>query len=165
MATFGLAAAAEMVIVQDGQPRAIIVVAKDMAGPAKQKIQTAAHELQAYIQKMSGVKLPIVDDVQNPAGPLILVGRSRLSGGLGMAIPGGVTSARREEGFVIACKGDRLLLAGNNDGPYHGTEYAVYDFLRNLGVDGSCRASSARSCRTPRRSACPSSGWRKSRTS
>ena len=30
--------------------------------------------------------------------------------------------------------GDRLLLAGNNDGPYHGTEYAVYDFLRSLGV-------------------------------
>ena len=35
---------------------------------------------------------------------------------------------------MIVCKGDRLLLAGNNDGPYHGTEYAVYDFLRSLGV-------------------------------
>ena len=35
---------------------------------------------------------------------------------------------------MIVCRGDRLLLAGNNDGPYHGTEYAVYDFLRSLGV-------------------------------
>jgi len=26
------------------------------------------------------------------------------------------------------------VLAGNNDGPYHGTEYAVYDFLRSLGI-------------------------------
>ncbi|MFA6107960.1 MAG: DUF4838 domain-containing protein [Candidatus Latescibacterota bacterium] len=42
--------------------------------------------------------------------------------------------ARREEGYAIVCRGDRLLLAGNNDGPYHGTEYAVYDFLRGLGV-------------------------------
>ena len=134
MATNGSAVAAEMVIVQDGQPRATIVVAKDPAGPAREKTQTAARELQSYIQKISGARLPIVDDAQNPAGPLILVGRSRLSDGLGVAIPGGVTSARREEGFVIACKGDRLLLAGNNDGPYHGTEYAVYDLLRSLGV-------------------------------
>ena len=125
---------AEIVIVQDGQPRATIVVAKDTAGPAMQKIKTAAEELQAYIQKISAARLPIVDDAQNPAGPLVLVGRSRLSDRLGLAIPGGVTAARREEGFVIACKGDRLLLAGNNDGPYHGTEYAVYDFLRSLGV-------------------------------
>ena len=107
---------------------------KTRRGRPGRRSETAAEELQAYIQKISGAKLPIVDDSQNPAGPLILVGRSRLSDGLGMAIPGGVTSARREEGFVIACKGDRLLLAGNNDGPYHGTEYAVYDFLRSLGV-------------------------------
>ncbi len=132
--TFGSAATGEMVIVQDGQPRATIVVAKDAAGPAKQKIKTAAEELQTYVQKISGAKLPIVDDGQNPSGTLVLLGRSRWSDGLGVAIPGGVTSGRREEGFVIACKGDRLLLAGNNDGPYHGTEYAVYDFLRSLGV-------------------------------
>ena len=34
------ATAAELVIVQDGQPRATIVVAKDAAGPAKQKTKT-----------------------------------------------------------------------------------------------------------------------------
>ena len=47
----------EMVLVQDGQPRATIVVAKDVAEGAKQKIQTAAEELQAYVQKISGAKL------------------------------------------------------------------------------------------------------------
>lgn len=128
------ATAGDMIIVQDGQPRATIVVAKDAAEPAKGKIQTAAEELQAYVQKISGAKLPIVDDVQGVKGPAILVGRSRLSDALGVAIPAGVSANRRDEGFVIVCRGERLLLAGNNDGPYHGTEYAVYDFLRSLGV-------------------------------
>ena len=128
------AAAADMVIVQDGQPQATIVVAKDGADTIKQKVKTAADELQAYVHKISGAKLPIVNDGQSPAGKLILVGRSRLSDALGVAIPAGLSPDRRDEGFVIACRGDRLLLAGNNDGPYHGTEYAVYDFLRSLGV-------------------------------
>ena len=128
------AAAADMVIVQDGQPQATIVVAKEGADTIKQKVKTAADELQAYVHKISGAKLPIVDDAQSPAGKLILVGRSRLSDALGVAIPAGLSPDRRDEGFVIACRGDRLLLAGNNDGPYHGTEYAVYDFLRSLGV-------------------------------
>lgn len=128
------ATAAEMTIVENGQPRATIVVAKDSPEPVKQKIQTAAEELQTYVQKISGAKLPIVDDSQNVTGPLILVGVSRLSGALGVPVPGGLTSGRRDEGFVIVCRGDRLLLAGNNAGPYHGTEYAVYDFLRGLGV-------------------------------
>lgn len=127
-------AAGEMVVVQDGQPRATIIVAKDVAEPAKGKRQTAAGQLQAYVQKMCGAKLPIVDDGQDVKGPVILVGRSRLSDALGVPVPAGVGPDRRDEGFVIVCRGDRLLLAGNDDGPYHGTEYAVYDFLRSLGV-------------------------------
>ncbi len=126
-------AAGEMVVVQNGQPRATIIVAKDVAEPAKGKLQTAAEELQAYVQKMCGAKLPIVDDGQDVEGPVILVGRSRLSDALGVPVPAGGPD-RRDEGFVIVCRGDRLLLAGNDDGPYHGTEYAVYDFLRSLGV-------------------------------
>jgi hypothetical protein len=127
-------AAAEMVLVQDGQPQATIVVAKDGEDPVKQKIHTAAEELQTYVQKISGAKLPIVDDDQRPAGKLVLVGRSRLSDAMGVDVPGGLSPGRRDEGFLIVCQGDRLLLAGNNDGPYHGTEYAVHDFLRSLGV-------------------------------
>ncbi len=118
----------------DGQPRATIIVAKDVAEPAKGKRQTAAGQLQAYVQKMCGAKLPIVDDGQDVKGPVILVGRSRLSDALGVPVPAGVGPDRRDEGFVIVCRGDRLLLVGNDDGPYHGTEYAVYDFLRSLGV-------------------------------
>ena len=86
-------AAADMVLVADGQPRATIVVAKDTAAPARQKIRTAAEELQTYVRKISGATLPIVNDSQTPAGALILVGRSRLSDSLGVAIPGGVSAA------------------------------------------------------------------------
>ena len=59
---------------------------------------------------------------------------SKLTDAMDVEIPSGITNARREEGFVIVCEGDRLVLAGNNDGPYHGTEYAVYEFLNRLGV-------------------------------
>ena len=51
-----------------------------------------------------------------------------------MDIPSGLTPARHEEGFVISAQGDRLLLAGNDAGPYHGTEYAVSEMLERLGV-------------------------------
>jgi len=119
-----------VVLVEDGRPRATIVIAKD----AGEKIKTAAGELQGYVEKISGAKLPIARDNEPATGALVLVGASRLSDAMGVNIPSGLTNSRREEGFVIVAKGDRLLLAGNSDGPYHGTEYAVYDFLRGLGV-------------------------------
>lgn len=71
--------AADLVIVQDGQPKATIVIAQDAPESIRQKLQTAAEELQTYLQKMSGATLTIVDDSQNPPGALILVGRSRLT--------------------------------------------------------------------------------------
>ncbi len=119
-----------MTLTRDGQPRATIVVAAD----AGEKVKLAAEELQTYLQKISGAKLPITTDTEQPSGVLILVGKSRLTEALPVAIPAGLTNARREEGFVIYCRGDRLLLAGNDAGPYHGTEYAVYTFLQRLGV-------------------------------
>ena len=95
----------------------------------------------------------------------MLVGRSRLSDSLGVAIPGGVSPSRREEGFVIVCKGDRLLLAGNNDGPFHGTEYAVYDFLRSLGVRWFMPGEFGEIVPHAATIRVPSSGSRRSRTS
>lgn len=128
-------------VTKDGAPVARIVIAKTAIAPAAddataQKISTAAKELQAYIKKLSGAEVPIIsDETDPPAGPLILVGRSRLTDAMADAkIPAGLTPSRAEEGFVILCRGDRLLLAGNDEGPYHGTEYAVYALLENLGV-------------------------------
>ena len=137
-------AAAPMTIVRDGASNATIVVAADAleediepspwSRTPGQKIAAAAQELQIYIEKICGAKLPVVSDAQNVAGNLIIVGPSRYTDRMGAEIPSGLTPARRDEGFTIACRGDRLVLAGNDAGPYHGTEYAVYDFLERLGV-------------------------------
>ncbi|MBM3473324.1 MAG: DUF4838 domain-containing protein [Armatimonadetes bacterium] len=121
-------AADGMVIVRDGQPAATVVTAAD-AGP---KVSAAVAELREYVRKMSGAELPVATDAAPPEGRLILVGPSRLTRDL--EVPSGLTNPRREEGYVVLCRGERLVLAGNDEGPYHGTEYAVYDLLRRLGV-------------------------------
>jgi hypothetical protein len=137
-----------LTLVDKGTPRATIVVMKEaVAAPADPeaakvgwevpmptKIAGAARDLQVYLQKMSGAKVPIVGDDQKPSGTLILVGRSALTKPLDAQIPAGLTPQRAEEGFVVLARGDRLLLAGNDAAPYHGTEYAVAHFLHGQGV-------------------------------
>lgn len=139
---------AAMILTENGEPRATIVIAKAALGaptepridelhlvqPTTNKVAAAARELQLYIEKISGAKLPIVSDETKPAGVLILVGKSSLTQSWNDTIPSGLTPSRREEGLLILAKGDRLLLAGNDEGPYHGTEYAVAEFLERLGV-------------------------------
>lgn len=141
-------AAAEMVLVEDGVARATIVISgKALTGapdpepaalgmpqaPAN-KIAAAARDLQTYVVKITGADLRIVGDATPPAGPLILIGKSALTRSLDDKIPAGLSPQRDEEGFVILSQGDRLLLAGNDEGPYHGTEYAVSELLHRLGV-------------------------------
>ena len=55
-------------LVAEGKPKGVIVVAKDAAAPE----QFAAGELQAYVAEMSGARLPIAH--QAGAGPAIVVG-------------------------------------------------------------------------------------------
>ncbi|MGD0090848.1 MAG: DUF4838 domain-containing protein [Planctomycetota bacterium] len=137
-------------LVQDGKPAATIIVAKEAcdakpwkpavgtSGLPAQKVRLAAEELQGYIEKISGAKLAIVSDDQAPALPkgqaAILVGASKQTEPLKLNIPSGLTTARQEEGYVIIAKGDTLVLAGNDKGPYQGTFYAVAELLNRLGV-------------------------------
>lgn len=121
---------AQVTLVEDGQPRATVVIAADAA----EKVHHAAAELQEYVDKLSGARLPLATDADEVAGALVLVGPSALTEAMDLEIPSGVTNERREEGFIIECRPDRLVLAGNSDGPYHGTEYAVYALLERLGV-------------------------------
>jgi len=64
--------------------------------------RAGAAELQRYIERISGARLPIVDDTAAPAGTLLLVGRSKLTDATSeLKIPAGRTKGLNEEGFVI----------------------------------------------------------------
>jgi hypothetical protein len=126
-----LSGPAELVLVKDGQPVATIVTAASPSDNAR----VAAAELQEFIEKISGARLPVVGDDSASSGTLILVGRSKLTDQIAdLRIPAGRTRNLNEEGFVIRTQGDRLVLAGNDEKPYLGTRYAVIQFLHGLGV-------------------------------
>lgn len=140
---------ANITLVDKGVANATIIVAKEAIGaptepdgttfasaqPRPNKIAAAACDLQTYIEKMSGAALPIIgDDQPVPKGNLILVGHSALTKALDTRIPSGLTPARDEEGYLLLTNGNRLLVAGNDESPYHGTEYAADALLHRLGV-------------------------------
>ncbi|MFT7527429.1 MAG: hypothetical protein ACI9LY_002584 [Arenicella sp.] len=64
----------------------------------------------------------------------ILVGLSKYTKHYQGEISAGLSNQREEEGYAILTRGNTLVLAGNEEAPYHGTEYAVYFFLHKLGV-------------------------------
>ncbi|NQU11281.1 DUF4838 domain-containing protein [bacterium] len=134
LTSVSLLKAAPLTLVENGQPRAAIVVA---AG--EPKAEQAAAEIQKYVEKMSGAKLPIVKEGEPVNAPVsILVGHTAAAKKLRVEVPAGFNPAVRpeafeEEGFVIKTKGNNLVIGGNSDGPYQGTIYAGYEFLERLG--------------------------------
>src|SRR5690349_12547325 len=91
----------KLILVENGKPIASIVIA---AAPSE-NARVAAEELQRYLEKMSGARLPIVTDAAPPSGPLVLIGKSRLTDAMrGLEIPSGRTKDLHEEGFVIRCR-------------------------------------------------------------
>ncbi|MFP4026280.1 MAG: DUF4838 domain-containing protein [Candidatus Brocadiia bacterium] len=135
MAVLGFVAvpcsAAEFVLTQKGKPAATLVIGEKPSENAK----TAAKELQYYVRKISGAELPIVDAGNAPKGRLVLVGRSSTTESIkGLKIPRGSSRDLGEEGFIIWCDKNRLVLAGNDEEPYFGTRYAVCELLHRLGV-------------------------------
>jgi hypothetical protein len=125
--------AADLTLVQDGQPAAVIIMA------AEPQAARAGAEIQKYIEKMSGAKLPLVLEGEAAGSPIsILVGHTAAAGKLGVQIPAGFDPAIRpeafeKEGFVIKTRGNNLVIGGNSDGPYQGTIYGAYEFLERLG--------------------------------
>ena len=132
----------KLTLVQDGQPRAVIVLAKAPTRAA----QFAAFELQWHIEKITGAKLPLVAD-DAPAAPgtvRLCVGESAATLALGLK-----NVELKAQEYLVQFKPDAVILMGRdkedrgkviydtpaaNDSwpPYldeQGTCYAVYDFL------------------------------------
>jgi len=127
---------ADLTLVADGKPNAVIITS------AEPHATQVAADIQRYIEKISGARLAVVKEGDAiPAGfPIsIVIGHTRIAQQAGVKIPAGFhevigdPKAFEEEGFVIATKGNRVILGGNSDGPYQGTFYAGYDFLERLG--------------------------------
>jgi len=129
-----VAAGADAVtLVEQGRARSVIVAARDDP-PA---VQFAVKDLQTYVEKATGAKLPIQD---SPAAP---DGTARILVGAGAARAAGVALPEfRPEEFLIRVQGDTVVLAGQDSAgaPTHhytrtGTTFAVATFLsRYLGV-------------------------------
>jgi hypothetical protein len=111
------------VLVQDGEPAATIVISRlAMDEPEPEsgfaetyphvvwKVRDAADELQDYLHKISGARLPIVSDDQKIEGTVIAVGESRYTRELGLTSD----SFSRQE-YLVRAEGDRLILMGRDE--------------------------------------------------
>ena len=105
----------------EGETTAYRIVATETA-----EVQAAAHELQAYLRKMSGAAFPAVLDTSAKTEHEILLGRNARLEELGISID---WEQLGDGGYVIRTVGKRLVIAG---GPRRGTINGVYGFLEDI---------------------------------
>ena len=120
-----------LTLVEDGEGRATIVLGVG----ASDVDRAAARDLQRYVHMMSGARLPLLETDDPPAGPAVLVGRSA-------AVVKRVGPLLNEQhlggnGFILKTFPRRLLVVGYQAHasayPYHGTRYAAFALLEELG--------------------------------
>jgi hypothetical protein len=124
-------ASAGVTLVQDGKPACTIVIAGDAGSHEKM----GANDLQLYLSKMSGAKVPITSDASVKGNRILLgvYGKQPVQEWLG--------DRPSYDAFAIETRprsggGTDLLLVG---GDPRGAEYAVYELLeRSLGVRWYC---------------------------
>ncbi len=83
----------------------------------------AAKELQKYLKKITGFKLPIVKDSEEEKELEIIVGKTNRENIIDRSSLG-------DDGFSIMWSGNKLIISG---GETRGTIYGVYEFLESLG--------------------------------
>ena len=126
--------AAPLTIVENGQPRATIIVAQNDS-----RAPDAAKALQKYIEKMSGATLDIIEEGAEPSQKIgIYVGHTQRATEKGIKIPSGHDASVRddafnEEGYILKTKDTDISVGGNSDGPYIGVQYGAYALLDKLG--------------------------------
>lgn len=113
-------AAANLKLVDNGRSDYAIVISPD----ASQSERHGAEELQMFVEKMSGAKLPIATEARPR---MILVGNSPALESLNLKIP---FADLGNEGFALRTAGRHLAIAG---GRLRGSMYGVYTFLEKLG--------------------------------
>lgn len=115
--------AAPLVLARDGKPSATIILQAD----APERMQQSARDLQLYIEKISGVKLPLNTDGQDVAGTTLNIGKTATATAADFPDAG-----LNPETYAIVQRGDDVYFTGNYPAP---TAFAVYSFLESqLGV-------------------------------
>ncbi|HCK51567.1 MAG TPA: hypothetical protein DIC23_00015, partial [Planctomycetaceae bacterium] len=124
---------ANLVLVESGKPRASILLSQKPTASA----QLAAFELQFYLEKISGGRLPIVREPARVAGTVILVGESQRSRALGFHHK----DFLRQE-YVVQTHRDGLLLMGHDGQEFTAVQYDSYSSLYAAGSHpiGTCYA-------------------------
>jgi len=110
-----------LVLAENGRSPYRIVVADDASPSTKH----AAEELQAFLQQITGAKLPIISDRQPLASREIILGDNAHLKQLGTKID---FHRLGPEGYVIRIVGDHLVIAG---GALRGNLYGVYGLLED----------------------------------
>lgn len=111
-------------IVKNKQAASEIVIDSN----ASQAEKYAAGLLQKYVQRISGVKLPINKDIKTENSNAIVVGKKCVS--YIAENKSALLDKIGKEGFVIRTQGHKLLLFGGGD---WGTVYSAYTLLEKLG--------------------------------
>jgi hypothetical protein len=111
------------ILVQDGNPRAVLIVASD----ATEKEQLAAEEIQTHIKLITGATLPIATEATGAQGVAIYLGK---------ACPDPIAEDLEPvedsgDSFRLIVEGTTIQMAGVYD---DGTLFAAYEFLEQLGV-------------------------------
>lgn len=137
------ATAADLVLVDNGVPKATIVAATNTVP----SYALAAKELQLFVKRMSGAELPIALPGDEVLGPRILIGMNQVTEAMNLGLAQRSSIEEILEEYVVRRVGNDLVLAGNDsleelnkgkkgeplDGWYTGSLFAVYDFLFGQG--------------------------------
>lgn len=121
-------AAAETIVVDDGQARTVIAYSDETT----QKERDAAKRLENFLARMTGVSLEIltVSEAPTDTGRLLIGPAAARTVGIDIAqtYPGG-------ERVVLKRVGKDFVIAGNDAQAYQGTRHAVDLFLSELGCE------------------------------
>lgn len=117
----------EMLLVDNGVCRCTVVIGDD----ANEKVQEAAADFCRLLQAMTGATCPVIKESEvNTEENLVLIGPSEFTARVGVQTPTGYPGNER---VIVRREADRLILLGNDDGAYTGTQFAVTAFFEKMG--------------------------------
>lgn len=117
-----------LTITENGVGKASVVISQNYT----EKALSAANDLIDYVKRISGADLELIydDGIMSADQYYVLVGPSKFTQQVGVEQP---TGYPENEKLIVKRVQNALVLIGNDDGAFTGTEFAVTRFLEELG--------------------------------